>query len=452
MFRRDRGIGRGGGLLVYLKNCLKCKLIEWPAEIDIECIGLNITISPEMSFTLICLHRPPSSKNTFYDQLKTVLKYSDFKRGTILLGDFNINWDNKLDRKKLKQLTDNHNLTQVIQGPTRITNTSKTTIDLIFTNKSDRISTTFNLLSGLSDHNLILCSRKVNWKHSTSLIRASSYQIIPKTEQQNLTNALQEYDWLNVLTNNEAEDSCSIFSKCVKEILDSFTKKVKFKRRKKALPWVKDDVWKLMKERDNALKKSLKTGLICDRQIFTSLRNKVIKLVRKAKADFFIKMIDGANGNGKLIWEQLNKLTGRNKKDIIPNNMQLQVNGMLTSDLGSTVNSFNNFFIQSIEELTMNFECPDTSRDPLDDSKPVFNLREITVPEVLEIISSLECSKARDVFGLDSNLLKHHKLALTHPIAHLINLSINQNSVPSAWKIAKVTPVLKAGDKTKLEN
>ena len=187
-------------------------------------MGLNITISPEMSFTVICVYRPPSSINTFNDQLKIVLKCSDFKRETILLGDFNINWDNKPDRKKLKQLTDNHNLTQVIQGPTRITNTSKTTIDLIFTNISDRISKTFNLLSGLSDHNLILCSRKVNWKHSTSVIRASSYQIITKTEK-DLTNALQEYDWSNVLTNNEVEDSCSIFSKCVKEVLDSFIKK-----------------------------------------------------------------------------------------------------------------------------------------------------------------------------------------------------------------------------------
>ena len=67
----------------------------------------------------------------------------------------------------------------------------------------------------------------------------------------------------------------------------------------------------------------------------------MIKLICKSKADFFIKIIDG---NGKLIWEQLNKLTGRNKKDIIPNDMQLQVNGMLTSDLGIIVNSFNNFF------------------------------------------------------------------------------------------------------------
>lgn len=41
-------------------------------------------------------------------------------------------------------------------------------------------------------------------------------------------------------------------------------------------------------------------------------------------------MIDGANGNGKLIWENINKLTGRNK-DTKPNGAQLQVNGTLLS-------------------------------------------------------------------------------------------------------------------------
>ncbi len=69
--------------MIYVKDCLKCKLIEWPTEIDVECIGLNITISPEMSFTVICLYRPPSSKNRFYDQLKTILKCNDFRKEII---------------------------------------------------------------------------------------------------------------------------------------------------------------------------------------------------------------------------------------------------------------------------------------------------------------------------------------------------------------------------------
>ena len=70
----------------------------------------------------------------------------------------------------------------------------------------------------------------------------------------------------------------------------------------------------------------------------------------------------------------------------------------------------------------------------------------------MKIISSLKSSKARDTFGLTSDFLKTHKEALADPIAHLVNLSIKQGTVPSTWKIARVAPVFKAGDKTKSEN
>lgn len=113
-----------------------------------------------MSFTVICVYRPPSAKEVFYDHLQTVLNHCNSNKEIILLGDFNINWDIKPDKKKIKQFMDKFNMTQIIKGP-RITNTSKTTIDLIFTNQPDRISKTFNLLSGLSDHNFILCTRKI---------------------------------------------------------------------------------------------------------------------------------------------------------------------------------------------------------------------------------------------------------------------------------------------------
>ena len=37
-------------------------------------------------------------------------------------------------------------------------------------------------------------------------------------------------------------------------------------------------------------------------------------------------------------------------------------------------------------------------------------------------------------------------------IAYIINLSIKTSTVPSIWKIAKITPVFKSGDSTKPEN
>lgn len=42
-----------------------------------------------MSFTVICMYRPPSAKDVFYDHLQTILNHCNSKKEIILLGDFN---------------------------------------------------------------------------------------------------------------------------------------------------------------------------------------------------------------------------------------------------------------------------------------------------------------------------------------------------------------------------
>lgn len=126
VYRRDRLQGRGGGVLLYVKDAIKCTQIIVPDEISIEFIGVNMSLSVEMSFTVICLYRPPSAKVDFYTELKTLLTHCDINKEVILLGDFNVNWDNKSDRKKLKEITDHFGFTQIIDDPTRITSRSKT--------------------------------------------------------------------------------------------------------------------------------------------------------------------------------------------------------------------------------------------------------------------------------------------------------------------------------------
>lgn len=71
VFRRDRETGRvgGWGVVGLRQKHFKCELIKWPGEIGIECIGLNITLHSAMSFTVICIYRPPSAKDSFYGQL-----------------------------------------------------------------------------------------------------------------------------------------------------------------------------------------------------------------------------------------------------------------------------------------------------------------------------------------------------------------------------------------------
>ena len=101
MFRRDRSSGKGGGVMFYIKEHLNCSQIEWSSEIKLECIGLKLSLSSQMSHTLICVFRPPSSKCEFYDQLNSMLKESDFDKEVVLMGDFNVNWEDKSGRKSL---------------------------------------------------------------------------------------------------------------------------------------------------------------------------------------------------------------------------------------------------------------------------------------------------------------------------------------------------------------
>jgi hypothetical protein len=79
-FRKDRGQGRGGGVLMYVKNNLKSDQIEWPSNITLECIGVHISLSREMSLTVIFIYRKPTANLDLYDQLKALLTLCNHKK------------------------------------------------------------------------------------------------------------------------------------------------------------------------------------------------------------------------------------------------------------------------------------------------------------------------------------------------------------------------------------
>ena len=114
--------------------------------------------------------------------------------------------------------------------------------------------------------------------------------------------------------------------------------------------------------------------------------------------------------------------------------------------------TFSDFFIKSAEELTQGILIETVPSIPIDNAKPVFEIKKISELEVKKIITSLRNLKAKDSYGLDTTFLKSHRDALACPIAHLINLSIRQSTFPNTWKIAEVSPIRKFGDKTMVSN
>ena len=117
----------------------------------------------------------------------------------ILLGNFNVNYLAKKTepshplKQKLIRIADAHNLEQLIDQPTRITETSSTAIDLLFVNNNHRIVESGVLHVHLSDHSLIYCIVKAGVPRAPGrVIEFRSYKHYSK---ELFLNDLKEAHW-----------------------------------------------------------------------------------------------------------------------------------------------------------------------------------------------------------------------------------------------------------------
>ena len=146
----------GGGCAIYIESHIPYKPRLDLQDPTLELLWCEICIPNMSPFLVGCIYRPPDSDCTFNARLAENLeKVSSENKETLLLGDFNINCnnENRLSRGLL-EVTDHHDMEQLIDQPTRVTPHSSTLIDLIFTTHKPNIVQTGVLPISISDHYL----------------------------------------------------------------------------------------------------------------------------------------------------------------------------------------------------------------------------------------------------------------------------------------------------------
>ena len=130
---------------------------------------------------------------------------------------------------------------------------------------------------------------------------------IPKNKKEDFKNAIQKISWDEILDSNDVSFTSQCFTEKIHKTIKDFSKESRKKHKRSSLPWINENVIQLMRERDRALKTSLKSKRITDRHIFTALRNKVTRELRKAKANYFLEIIVNSKEDSKQIWQQIKK-------------------------------------------------------------------------------------------------------------------------------------------------
>ena len=79
-------------------------------------------------------------------------------------------------------------------------------------------------------------------------------------------------------------------------------------------------------------------------------------------------------------------------------------------------------------------------------------LNHVSLAKVKKTLKSLSSSKSTGIDELDNYSVKLGADLIAWPIHHIVCLSIIQNKFPDMWKISKVLPLHKKGDKNELKN
>ena len=126
------------------------------------------------------------------------------------------------------------------------------------------------------------------------------------------------------------------------------------------------------------------------------------------------------------------------------------INGDLLTDMQSVAQAFNNFFIDSIRQLTQSMSVTKNLKININ-NRSMF-LSPVTTDEMSAIIKSVSLKNSSGEDGIPYSLLKYIIEYITEPLTYLVNLSFQEGIFPSILKKALVIPIHKKSDKSVLSN
>ena len=244
----------------------------------------------------------------------------------------------------------------------------------------------------------------------------------------------------------------SMFEEKVLSVLNSEAPLKKFQSRTMFRKWISPEVKLLMEERDRMKTTALNSGLVEDWVVFKSLRNSVVKKLKKCKKEFFSNMYDKAEKSKTT--KELFRLT-RELQDLRDGNapLTLIIDGKPVRKPEQMANFQLDYYVEKIKKILITlqnvtgdpYRVLDAALEKWDETENIgeFEFRNVTLVETAKFISSLSDSTAFGHDLIDSIAIKSAAYQLIRPIQHLVNSSLLKSKFANKWKFAKLSPRLK---------
>jgi len=417
---------RGGGVGFYVKSDITCNKIDVNnmSNLDVENIWVEITTNIHTKLLLGCFYRPPNLGIECSNSImKNILLNMHLKsKNVIIVGDFNINVQSSKISNATLEIFEQFGFCQCISEPTRISGSSNSTIDLIFSKVPAKTYDCGVIPINISDHYVTFIQLILATKNKIQNFITSRYIT---NDHLNLMYCWLDQQLLNINFNSLSFSDIQTY---LIQALNTICPLKTIRCTKPFSPWLNSPDIKAARSARDRLRIQYTRNKTEDNRIsYRKAVRHTDELIKTYRAKYLSNV---CNKDERHIWKTIQRLQKKEQNFSGPNSI-----------------SFLSHYCETAKRLT--------GKTPTETCKikdkigfhpfskdNLFNFQPVSLYEITKTISTLKNGK-KDKNDISSDLLKNVSNIITPFIVNCINQSFKANEYPNILKYSKLIPVEK---------
>ena len=433
---------------------------------SVENIWIKIKNRNDQQIVIGVIYRHPISTSSVLSQFENALydicdHFNNKNTELYILGDINIDLT-KLDSNNTVGSYANslisNSLKCLIDKPTRITTSTKSLIDHIYTNNLKTLYSGI-FVCDLSDHYgvfVIIPTKKKKTKlnsYNHMLIRdMKSFQL--ENFLANLSDVFSDFIVSNnISVNSQFQKFLQLFSQTINRHAP-LRKRSRKDFRMQHKPWLTRGIIHSINHKNKMYSKFQSSLNMNKFKEYKSYRNILIRTIQAAKRMYYNNIIVQNRSKPDQIWKTIHELVNIKKKTIFSPTKLITDEGKTITDKIDIANNFNEYFANVGINLAKSLKQPKSintneSSNKLHNS---FFLTPTNEDEVSSLISMLNNKKSTRHNDINTKCIKFSKPIIAPVLSDLFNLAFLQGDFPNCLKVAEIFPLFKKGDMCKTSN
>ena len=297
---------------------------------------------------------------------------------------------------------------------------------------------------------MVYCIRKLNGSISKNhkFIKTRNMK---KFSEEAFLRDVASIDWEQALGfSSDANLLVQQFSDVFSQVIKKHAPLRQIRVSEKYCPWINSDSKNLIRTRDELKRSAVKHKSQHLMNSYKQYRNQANALNEKLKKQYSSNKINNNKGNMNDSWQTINQLL--NKRSQSTNIVSLKESSQTIFDKQRISNKIDEYFYSNGERLAADIvhtSNPLLSKEIcINGDGRIFDFREINEGDTHQAVSRIKVKKSFGNDNISSYFLKIAFPYISRILMLIFNTSIETSTFPVSWKIARVTPIYKEGEKS----